>query len=110
MNDESDVLVEYYAPWCGHCKALAPEYLKAAEQLATQGVKNVVLAKVDSTANEIEGVSVQGYPTIKFYPAHNKGSPVDFDGERNADGIVKWLKEHAKHAEWPAEAPLVDEL
>jgi len=107
MNDEHDVLVEFYAPWCGHCKALAPEYLKAAERL--KDIKGVVLAKVDATGNEIEGVSVQGYPTIKFYPAHNKGSPVDFDGERNADGIVKWLKEHAKHAEWSSH-PNIDEL
>jgi protein disulfide-isomerase A1 len=109
LDDEKDVLIEFYAPWCGHCKALAPEYEKAAQQL--KEAKNLVLAKCDSTGNEIEGVNIQGYPTIKFYPAHNKGSPRDFDGDRNADGIVKWLKENAKGAEFPAAAePAVDEL
>jgi len=108
LNDEHDVLIEFYAPWCGHCKSLAPEYLKAAESL--KEVKNLVIAKCDSTANEIEGVNIQGYPTIKFYPAHNKGSPKDFDGERNADGIAKWLRENAKAAEFPAAAEPTGEL
>jgi len=98
LNDEHDVLVEFYAPWCGHCKQLAPLLEEAATKLA--GVKGLVIAKVDSTANEIEGVHVQGYPTIKFYPAHGKSSPVDFDGERTAEGVVSWLKTHATHAHW----------
>lgn len=51
------MLVEFYAPWCGHCKALSPKYDELATQLA--GVDSVMIAKMDSTENEIdvEGVS-----------------------------------------------------
>lgn len=55
------------APWCGHCKALAPEYEKAASEF--KGDENVFLAKVDATAETdlAERFEVRGYPTIKFF-------------------------------------------
>jgi len=54
LDSSADVLVEFYAPWCGHCKALAPIYEAVAAKLANN--KNLVLAKVDLTANEISGL------------------------------------------------------
>lgn len=51
-----DVLVEFYAPWCGHCKTLAPIYEEVAKKLSKN--TNLVLAKCDATANEIEGVEI----------------------------------------------------
>ena len=46
----SDVLIEFYAPWCGHCKTLEPKYKKIAKKLAK--VPGIVLAKIDATAND----------------------------------------------------------
>uniref|UniRef100_A0A914H4U7 Protein disulfide-isomerase n=1 Tax=Globodera rostochiensis TaxID=31243 RepID=A0A914H4U7_GLORO len=82
-------LVEFYAPWCGHCKQLAPEYAKAAAELA----QTVPLAKVDAAVETqlAERFKVQGYPTIKLWK-EGQTEPTDFDGERDAQGIVHWLK------------------
>lgn len=52
LNNENDVLVEFYAPWCGHCKQLAPIYDELAAKILTLN-PNVVIAKCDSTGNEV---------------------------------------------------------
>merc|ERR1711963_693990 len=88
MNTEKNVLVEFYAPWCGHCKQLAPIWDKLGEKYADHA--NIVIAKMDSTANELEEVKVQGFPTIKLIKAGDN-SIVDFDGERTEAGFTKFL-------------------
>jgi len=60
------VFVKYYAPWCGHCKKLAPIWDDLAKELSD--VKGLVIGKFDATANEVDGVEIRGYPTLKFYP------------------------------------------
>lgn len=51
VNNDADVLVEFYAPWCGHCKQLAPIYDTLAKKLLVNS--KIVIAKCDSTANEV---------------------------------------------------------
>jgi len=89
LNPEKDVLVEFYAPWCGHCKSLEPIYNQLGDKYKDS--ETIVVAKMDSTANEVEIVKVQGFPTIKlFKKGDNK--MVDYNGERTLDGMSKFLE------------------
>eukprot|EP00993_Chasmostoma_nieuportense_P002502 NODE_3292_length_994_cov_55.693195_g3146_i0.p1 GENE.NODE_3292_length_994_cov_55.693195_g3146_i0~~NODE_3292_length_994_cov_55.693195_g3146_i0.p1 ORF type:complete len:304 (+),score=55.67 NODE_3292_length_994_cov_55.693195_g3146_i0:59-913(+) len=103
ISRASGLLVEFYAPWCGHCKTLAPEWIQAAADL--QGVAQ--LAAVDATQNGplAERFGVQGYPTIKFFPPGDD-TPVEYSGPRHAAGIVEWM--HAKLEEYGV-APVLEE-
>ena len=76
-------LVEFYAPWCGHCQRLAPEYEKAAKAL--KGMARIAAINADS---EKVNVAIQGFPTIKFFV---DGKMSDYNGERTAKGIVDFI-------------------
>ena len=90
MNSEKGILVEFYAPWCGHCKSLAGPWADAASQLKGK----MDLGALDATAHGsiAQQYGVQGYPTIKYF-APGSTEPEDYNGGRTASDIVKFAEE-----------------
>jgi protein disulfide-isomerase A6 len=93
LESEEPFLVEFFAPWCGHCQRLEPEWAKAARELKGK----VKVGALDATAHpgKASEYGVQGYPTIKFFPAGRKRSSdaEDYDGGRTADAIINWASD-----------------
>uniref|UniRef100_A0A672PGB0 protein disulfide-isomerase n=1 Tax=Sinocyclocheilus grahami TaxID=75366 RepID=A0A672PGB0_SINGR len=95
VNDESkDVLIEFYAPWCGHCKSLEPKFKELGEKLSDD--PNIVIAKMDATANDVpSSYEVRGFPTIYFSPAGQKQNPKKYEGGREVSDFISYLKREA---------------
>jgi len=94
VDGSTNVLVEFYAPWCGHCKNLAPEWAIAGDTFLESD--DIVIAAVDATAagKIASRFEVKGYPTIKFFAkGASAAKPEDYSGGRTADAIVKWVND-----------------
>ncbi|KAJ9557385.1 hypothetical protein OSB04_011999 [Centaurea solstitialis] len=92
MDKTKDVFVEFYATWCGHCKALAPIY----ESLGTayKNERDVVIANLDGDRfrSLAERFDITGYPTMKFFPKDNKAGE-DYNGGRELKSLVEFINQ-----------------
>ncbi|XP_055517037.1 protein disulfide-isomerase A3 [Leucoraja erinacea] len=97
VNDETkDVLIEFYAPWCGHCKSLEPKYKELADKVSSDS--NIVIAKMDATTNDVPSpYQVQGFPTLYFAPMGKKKSPKKYEGGREVNDFMRYLKKECTH-------------
>jgi len=96
-NQEEDVVVDFYAPWCGHCKRLAPVWEELG--ITFKDVKTIRIAKMDATANEHEAVDVSGFPSIMMWPAGADAisGGIVYEGVRELAGFLEFIEEHAVH-------------
>uniref|UniRef100_A0A6G1S3N2 Protein disulfide-isomerase n=1 Tax=Aceria tosichella TaxID=561515 RepID=A0A6G1S3N2_9ACAR len=94
FDKTKDVLVEFYAPWCGHCKALAPTWEQLGEKYKDH--ETIVIAKMDAASNELEHTSINSYPTIKLYKKETN-EVVEYNGERTTEGLVKFLETNGEY-------------
>jgi protein disulfide isomerase family A protein 3 len=93
IKNDKDTLVEFYAPWCGHCKKLTPIYDELATKLKDE---EVAIVKMDATANDVpSGFDVRGFPTLYWLPKNSKDTPVRYEGGRELEDFVKYIAKHA---------------
>lgn len=95
MDKDKDVLIEFYAPWCGHCKNLAPKYDELGG-LFKSHADQVVIAKVDATANDCPQ-DVRGFPTIMLFKAGDKSEPMEYNGDRTVEGMAEFIRDNGSH-------------
>lgn len=101
-NTDKDIFVKYYAPWCGHCKKLAPTWEELAEIFGSnKDDSQVVIADLDHTANDVDiPYDIKGYPTLLLYPANGEIDektglrvPIVFEGQRELNALLDFVKE-----------------
>ncbi|XP_060524130.1 dnaJ homolog subfamily C member 10-like [Cylas formicarius] len=92
-SDKELWMVDFFAPWCGPCQKLAPEWRKLAKSVSD--FKQVVIAQVDCVANSemCDHQNIGGYPTIRLYPLGSKGlsSVAIYNGNRDHTSLKRWL-------------------
>lgn len=93
VNAESLILVEFFAPWCGHCKTLAPVYEQLASDFAFAKDK-ISIAKVDADSEKSLGkrFGIQGFPTIKYFNGKDE-KPEDYSGGRDLESLTAFISE-----------------
>jgi len=107
MTDGKTVFIKFFAPWCGHCKKMAPDWEKLSGEW--EGHEIGLIAEVDCTADGKElcnSNGVQGFPTLKY------GDPSaleDYQGGRSYDDLSKFAKENLKPICSPAKLDLCDD-
>eukprot|EP00759_Apiculatamorpha_spiralis_P035280 PhF_6_TR36156/c1_g1_i2/m.52581/K09580/PDIA1, P4HB; protein disulfide-isomerase A1 len=107
LKTNKDVFIEFYAPWCGHCKQLAPIYKKLAASL--KDVSTLTIAQMDATANDPSGnFDIQGFPTLFFVPAGK--APITYEGDRTGVEMLRFIKKHATSPINVEEKSLSDEF
>lgn len=100
-----DVLFEVYAPWCGHCKKLEPEYEKLAAKCVKDADEFVTVAKMDGTANDspVESIDWSGFPTIVFIKAGSE-QVMKYEGGRDAKSMWSYIRENGANKDKISEA------
>eukprot|EP01041_Mallomonas_annulata_P007474 gene7474-15296_t len=103
MKDSKWIIIDYYTPWCGHCKQLTPEWLRMAGILERKN-SPVRVAKIDADSESFlaQRQNIQGYPTIKLF--YEGKAIYQHSGPRTAEDLAKWVETKVAEKEKQIEA------
>ena len=97
LENDKDVLIYFLSSWCSVCKEFLPKLEKLAKKLKERNPK-LLIAKMDPTLNDVEGITIQKFPTIKLYPGNAKDKePLQFFTRRNIDSLFSFIKNNTYH-------------
>jgi len=95
-DKDKDLIIDAYAPWCGHCKAFEPQLRKLAQLAAHIPNNTLKITKIDATRNDLPGIGqLRGYPAILFFPGGKRNKPIEHRGSRAAEDLLKWISDRA---------------
>eukprot|EP00826_Nyctotherus_ovalis_P021642 TRINITY_DN17024_c0_g1_i3.p1 TRINITY_DN17024_c0_g1~~TRINITY_DN17024_c0_g1_i3.p1 ORF type:complete len:400 (+),score=79.64 TRINITY_DN17024_c0_g1_i3:152-1351(+) len=96
INNDLDVLVNFYTDQCLHCKIFAPTYKAVAEALKDS--KKLKVVEINGATNKVAGMFVSSYPSIYIYPAGKKDHPIPFlDEIKSKKTVIEFVKRHCTH-------------
>lgn len=103
IDGSKDAFIYFYAPWCGHCKKLAPKWDLMAQHFKDND--NIVIGKFDGEANDMpKGYEITGYPTVFWIP---KGKEAEkYNGARETDNLISFAEENASEGKPAAHSEL----
>ena len=94
FSSTKPTMVLFYAPWCGHCKTMKPEYEQLRKKYMKNPNKNVAMINCDDHKDFASKSGVQGFPTLRLYKNPKANKYVDYDGPRTADAIETFLSDN----------------
>ncbi|NXS59687.1 PDIA2 isomerase, partial [Brachypteracias leptosomus] len=105
FDETKNVFVKFYAPWCSHCQAMAAAWEELGERYKDH--ETIVIAELDSTANELESITINGFPTLHYFPAGPGRKMVEYKSARDVETFSKFLENGGT---LPEEPPAVSEV
>ncbi|XP_062444126.1 protein disulfide-isomerase A2 isoform X1 [Rhea pennata] len=104
FDETKNVFVKFYAPWCSHCKEMAAAWEELGERYKDH--EDIVIAEMDATANELENITIRGYPTLHYFPAGPGRKMIEYKSNRDVETFSKFLENGGT---LPSEPPVVPE-
>ncbi|NXS39555.1 PDIA2 isomerase, partial [Balaeniceps rex] len=105
FDETKNVFVKFYAPWCSHCQAMAAAWEELGERYKDH--EDIVIAELDATANDLENITINGFPTLHYFPAGPGRKMVEYKSARDVETFSKFLENGGM---LPEEPPAVSEV